>query len=143
MRSFLFVEILQVTVNPTTASRIIGTSSYIIGCTVSGTPQATIWSWTKVLSDGSSETIAQGTNSAKYFVQNSATSPSLTIRNIQASDQATYTCIATNAAGSRQASSQLTVTGGKLMWEYISVFCFHSYSYHTIAELEKVLTRKC
>jgi len=102
----------NVVVSPATGSAIIGTNYYVITCTVTATPVATSWSWTNTpIGGGTAVTINQGTN--KYEVANNAASPSLTIKNIESSDEAIYVCRATNTAGTRSSNnSQLTVTGG-------------------------------
>jgi hypothetical protein len=54
-----------------------------------GIPVATSWSWTKTpIGGGTAVTINQGTNTNKYVVANNAASPSLTIKNIESSDEA-------------------------------------------------------
>ena len=101
-------------VAPTTGSADIGTYSYVITCTVTATPVATSWAWTKTpIGGGTAVTINQVTSTNKYEVANNAASPSLTIKNIESSDEANYVCRATNTAGTRSSSNaQLTVTGG-------------------------------
>ena len=71
----------NVVVAPATGSAVIGTKSYVITCTVTATPVATSWSWTKTpIGGGTAVTINQGTNTNKYEVANNAASPSLTIK---------------------------------------------------------------
>ena len=101
-------------VAPTTGSADIGTYSHVIRCTVTATPVATSWAWTKTpIGGGTSVTINQGTSTNKHEVANNAVRPSLTIKNIASSDEANYMCSATNTAGTRSSgNAQLTVTGG-------------------------------
>jgi hypothetical protein len=62
---------------------------------------------------GTAVTINQGTNTNKYVVANNASSPSLTINNIESSDEDNYMCSAANTAGTQSCgNAQLTVTGG-------------------------------
>ena len=113
--TFVFIIAFpSIVVAPATGSAVIGTNSYVITCTVTATPVATSWSWTKTpIGGGTAVTINQGTNTNKYVVANNAASPSLTIKNIESSDEANYVCRATNTAGTRSSgNAQLTVTGG-------------------------------
>jgi hypothetical protein len=113
--TFVFIIAFpNVVVAPATGSAVIGTHSYVITCTVTATPVATSWSWTKTpIGGGTAVTINQGTNTNKYEVANNAAIPSLTIKNIESSDEANYMCSATNTAGTRSSgNAQLTVTGG-------------------------------
>jgi hypothetical protein len=55
----------------TTGSADIGTYSYVITCTVTATPVATSWAWTKTpIGGGTAVTINQGTSTNKYEVAN-------------------------------------------------------------------------
>ena len=62
--SILFIlEYPSIVVDPTTGSADIGTNSYVITCTVTATPVATSWAWTKTqIGGGTAVTINQGTS---------------------------------------------------------------------------------
>jgi hypothetical protein len=75
-----------------------------IRCTQTSNPLATTLTWTKIVSNNAISTIAIDNN--KYF-GGSVLSPSLTITNLDASDEASYRCSATNAVGT--GSSEIAV----------------------------------
>ena len=75
-----------------------------IRCTQKSNPFATSLTWTKIVSNNAISTIAIDNN--KYF-GGSVLSPSLTITNLDASDEASYRCSATNAVGT--GSSEIAV----------------------------------
>ena len=101
-------------INPIQSTATYGDVLVQIQCFVTGIPVADTWYWTrKPLNGGPITTIGKGTDSADYIVDNSPTSPSLTILGITKADEADYTCYATNAAGtSSSSSSRLYVNGG-------------------------------
>ena len=103
---------------PVTFTSNIGDSSFEILCSITGRPQATDWYWTVTPVSGSSSTkIPKGTDDGKYSINNSATNPHLTIKNITSDDEADYVCWATNAVGTNSSpKSRLLVTGGKLLF---------------------------
>ena len=109
-------EQLTISVNPPDGTAIIGDATYTIQCTITGTPQATAWSWSRrPILGGTLETISQGT---KYNIANSASNPSLTINNIVEDDEKDYFCQATNLAGfATSTRARLTVNGG---WYYFA-----------------------
>ena len=95
-------DILSVTISPATANVVRGNTQTII-CSVSGTPAANSISWTK---DGSTLNIA---NSGGKYSGGTTGNPSLTIINFQTTDAGTYSCSATNAAGTGSSLPQTSV----------------------------------
>ena len=86
--------------------------SVTLVCSVSGTPAATSVYWQKV-KNGQTTTINTNSNSNKYSgvtLQN----PSLTISNVDNSDEATYTCFGVNSIGTGQSQQTvLSILGSK------------------------------
>lgn len=81
-------------------------------CSVSGNPPATSVYWQKV-KNGVVTTISANTNPNKYSGVTLST-PSLTVLNTDADDQAVYTCFAENAIGRSQSQqTQLQIVGSK------------------------------
>ena len=101
------------TVSPADGTAVYGEASYTIQCSITGTPQATAWSWSRrTISGGNLETLSHGT---KYSIANSATNPTLTINNIVEDDEKDYFCQASNVLGTQYTSSRarLIVNGGQ------------------------------
>ncbi|XP_076112265.1 hemicentin-1-like isoform X5 [Mytilus galloprovincialis] len=105
-----YIQQLSVTVSPSDGTAVYGDSSYTIQCSITGTPQATSWTWTRRPTAGGSETTISG--GTKYTIVNSATAPHLTINSIVEADEQDYFCAATNVAGTQTSTrARLTVTG--------------------------------
>ncbi|VDI03608.1 Hypothetical predicted protein [Mytilus galloprovincialis] len=103
-------------INPIQSTATYGDVLVQIQCFVTGIPVADTWYWTrKPLNGGPITTIGKGTDSADYIVDNSPTSPSLTILGITKVDEADYTCYATNAAGTSSSSSSRLYVNGDLL----------------------------
>ncbi|XP_076085054.1 uncharacterized protein LOC143055895 isoform X1 [Mytilus galloprovincialis] len=103
-------------INPIQSTATYGDVLVQIQCFVTGIPVADTWYWTrKPLNGGPITTIGKGTDSADYIVDNSPTSPSLTILGITKADEADYTCYATNAAGTSSSSSSRLYVNGDLL----------------------------
>ena len=94
-------------------------NSITLQCTVFATPSATSVQWNKISSNGLASPINIASNSNKYS-GGSVNTPSLTILNAADSDEAYYTCSATNAAGTGTSSqTYLDVLGSK--WTNVSL----------------------
>ncbi|CAC5392944.1 unnamed protein product [Mytilus coruscus] len=107
---------LFVYINPIQSTATVGDVLVQIQCFVTGIPVADTWYWTrKPLNGGPITTIEKGTNNADYIVDNSPTSPSLSILGITKADEADYTCYATNAAGPSSSSSSRLYVNGDLL----------------------------
>ncbi|VDI77482.1 Hypothetical predicted protein, partial [Mytilus galloprovincialis] len=106
-------EQLTISVSPSDGTAIYGDSSYTIQCSITGTSQATSWSWVRMTIAGGTETpISTG---SKYSIVNSATAPHLTINNVVEDDEQDYYCRATNVAGTQTSTrARLIVNGGEL-----------------------------
>lgn len=75
-----------------------------IDCTVTSNPAYTSVYWTRQIGTNPEETLSTtGSLSTKYG-GSSVVSPSLTIYNVEESDQGTYICHATNIVGTGQSS---------------------------------------
>lgn len=99
------VSIAQATYTVTTGQAVT------LSCTVSATPTHTSVVWRRIL--GGVTTVITIDNSK--YQGGSVANPSLTITNAAASDQASYTCSATNTVGTgNSGQTALTVTGSKL-----------------------------
>ena len=82
-----------------------------ISCNVSGSPSATSVTWTREV-NGVTTTLNLATNSR--YSGGTVTTPTLTIVNVQTSDEGKYRCSATNTVGTGQSSTTafLNVVGG-------------------------------
>ncbi|VDI02517.1 hemicentin, partial [Mytilus galloprovincialis] len=90
-----------VTVGQTTYSTNIGNNITLI-CIVSAIPTLTAVYWTRQISNGNTVTLNPA-SSTKYS-GSTIQSPSLTIINVELSEEGNYICHATNAVGTRQSS---------------------------------------
>ncbi|XP_060068235.1 hemicentin-1-like [Ylistrum balloti] len=96
-----------VTISQTAYSTSTG-NSITLGCTVSANPAHTSVFWQRNVGSGTQSITIDGIN----YSGSSVNSPSLTVINADTSDTGTYTCFASNSAGTGQsASTTLTVTG--------------------------------
>lgn len=108
---FPFSGILSVTIPQPSYNVNYGQNVQLV-CTVSGNPAATSVYWEKVR-NGIATTINSNTNTNKY-TGSTVNTPSLTILNAKADDQAVYTCFAENAIGKGQSQqTQLQIIGSK------------------------------
>ena len=90
-------------------------NSVTLQCVVIATPSATSVQWNKI-TNGVSNRINVAANPTKYAGASTNT-PSLTIYTAANSDQSSYTCQATNAAGTTVSSQTfLTVVGSKYIY---------------------------
>ncbi|XP_063441331.1 hemicentin-1-like isoform X2 [Mytilus trossulus] len=102
-------SVLSVNVPQPSYSANYGQSVQLV-CSVSGNPPATSVYWQKV-KNGVVTTISANTNPNKYSGVTLST-PSLTVLNTDADDQAVYTCFAENAIGRSQSQqTQLQIVG--------------------------------
>lgn len=117
---YLLVEPLSITVSPADSTRVYGTASYEIDCIISGSPEATSWSWSSRPIDGAVDTAVNIVAGSKYSIASSRTRPKLTIFNIVEADEKDYYCHATNVVGEQISSrARLIVSGGK----FLDVIC--------------------
>ncbi|XP_033758139.1 hemicentin-1-like [Pecten maximus] len=95
-------------VNITMASyKVIVTNSITIPCTISANPSLTSVKWQRIYNRVTTTIIPDGV----HYTGGSLSNPSLTIINTQSTDQAAYKCRATNAAGTGEDQTYVTVTG--------------------------------
>ncbi|XP_033752264.1 hemicentin-1-like isoform X3 [Pecten maximus] len=97
-----------VTVGATSYSVTIGTT-FTLQCTVSSTTTITNVFWRRLINGVTSTITIDNVN----YSGGSTSTPSLTIIAASASDSGTYTCFASNVAGTGSATTQLIVTGSK------------------------------
>ncbi|XP_071166138.1 hemicentin-1-like [Mytilus edulis] len=90
-----------VTVSQPTYSTNIG-NTIVLACVVSANPAHTAVYWTRQINNGNTETLNPA-SSTKYS-GSTIQSPSLTINNVDTSDEGNYICHATNAVGTGQSS---------------------------------------
>ncbi|XP_052103233.1 hemicentin-1-like [Mytilus californianus] len=90
-----------VTVSQSTYSTNIG-NTITLDCVVSANPAHTAVYWTRQITNGNTVTLNPA-SSAKYS-GSTTQSPSLTISNVDTSDEGNYICHATNAVGTGQSS---------------------------------------
>ena len=95
---------LSVDVSPKSANVVQGTNQQIT-CTVTGTPEATGITWTR-LSNNQLTTLDIVNSNGKY-TGGTTSDPHLNIDNFQSSDTGTYVCRATNAAGSQNSDNSV------------------------------------
>ncbi|XP_033752263.1 hemicentin-2-like isoform X2 [Pecten maximus] len=95
-----------VTVGATSYSVTIGTT-FTLQCTVSSTTTITNVFWRRLINGVTSTITIDNVN----YSGGSTSTPSLTIIAASASDSGTYTCFASNVAGTGSATTQLIVTG--------------------------------
>lgn len=101
---------LTVTIPQTSFTALIGTDRITINCSVSGTPPATSVTWTKTVG-GQTDSIDVSSN--KYS-GSTVSNPSLTIRNLDQTDEGDYVCTAENLVGTANSeTANLDVTGSK------------------------------
>ena len=105
-------DLLTVTIQSTSFNAVIGSNSQTLGCTITGTPQATSVTWTKTVG-GQTTDIDVASNSGKYS-GSTVSSPSLIIQSIAQSDEGNYVCTATNVVGTSSSQAAFfDVTGSK------------------------------
>ena len=106
-----FLDVPVVTVSQPTYSTNIG-NTIVLACVVSANPAHTAVFWTRQINNGNTETLNPA-SSTKYS-GSTIQSPSLTINNVDTSDEGNYICHATNAVGTGQSSQTfLDIVGSK------------------------------
>ena len=120
---FLITGNPTVTIGQNTYTQNIG-NNIVIGCTVTSSPAHTSVSWTRKIGNNAAETIT-ATGGTKYSISSNIYAPSLTIYNVQESDEGVYTCFATNVVGTGQSNppASLNVIGSMyhlyFIWKYV------------------------